>query len=224
LNLAIDKPLLITTALGGDGWPAGSILPPELPGYERNSTAYPYDVPAAKAAFAASRYAGTVPTITIASSERLANGQPGPLTSTIAAMIQQNLGWHVTLTYVADSDIDADLAKGQPPGDMALTGWQADYTDPSDFLDLLFHTGRSTNLTRYSNPQVDQLLDAAAVTAEAGQRNTLYRQAQAAILRDAPIVPLFFERDFVLLDPHVTSLVLLPDGSFDLRDARMRAG
>ncbi|MGI8914278.1 MAG: ABC transporter substrate-binding protein [Chloroflexota bacterium] len=221
LNMAIDKPTLITTALGGDGWPAGAILPPAFPGYERHLTVYPFSVPAAKTAFAASRYTGTVPTITLASGERSLNGQPGPLTSTLAAMIQQNLGWHVTLTYVAESAIAAALARGQPPADIVLTGWQADYTDPSDFLDLLFHSGRSTNLTHYANPRVDQLLDQANQEADPWRSIYLYQQAQAMVMQDAPIVPLFFERDFVLLDPHVTRLPLLPDGSFDLRDATM---
>jgi oligopeptide transport system substrate-binding protein len=113
------------------------------------------------------------------------------------------------------------LAQGKPPGNIVLTGWQADYTDPADFLDLLFHSGRSTNLTHYSNAQVDQLLDQAVQATNPRQRIDLYRQAQTQIMRDAPVVPLFFERDFVLLDPKVTSLLLLPDGSFDLRDARM---
>ena len=117
--------------------------------------------------------------------------------------------------------LDAALVQGKSPGNLVLTGWQADYTDPSDFLDLLFHSGRSTNLTHFSNPQVDQLLDQANQTADLAESTALYRQAQALILQAAPVVPLFFERDFVLLDPRVTSLPLLPDGSFDLRDARM---
>lgn len=221
LNLALNKPLLVTAALGGDGWPAGAILPPQFPGYQRNTAFYPFNLAAARAAFAATRYAATVPTITFASGERLASGQPGPLTSTIAAMLQQNLGWHVNLVYTPDSTIDAMLAQGKPPGNIILTGWQADYTDPSDFLDLLFRSGRSTNLTHYKNGQVDQLLGQAIQATDSHRRITLYRQAQTLIMRDAPIVPLFFERDFALLDPKVTSLPLLPDGSFDLRDARM---
>lgn len=219
LNLALDKALLVAVALGGDGWPAGNILPPEQAGYQRNSAAYPFNLVAAKAAYAASRYATAVPTVTLATGERLPNGQPGPVTSTLAAMIEQNLGWHVTLSYMAEATMDADLAQGQPPADLVMTGWQADYGDPSDFLDLLFRSGRATNLTQYSNPQVDQLLNQADQATSTQQRVLLYRQAQAAIMRDAPIVPLFFAREFVLLNPRVSSLPILPDGSFDLRDA-----
>jgi ABC-type transport system substrate-binding protein len=192
LNLAIDKALLVTAALGGDGWPAGEILPPQFPGYQRNKAAYPFNLAAAKADFAASHYAGTVPTITLASGEQLPSGQPGPLTSTLAAMIQQNLGWHVNLVYAPDSTLDAALAQGKSPGNLVLTGWQADYTDPSDFLELLFHSGHSTNLTHFSTAQVDQLLDQADQAPDAKARIDLYHQAQAIILQNAPIVPLFF--------------------------------
>lgn len=223
LNLAFNKPLLIAATLGGDGWPAGQILPPEFPGYQRNTAYYPFNPAAAKAAFAASRYGSTIPTITLASGDRQSNGQPGPLTSGIATMIQQALGWNVSITYVPDATIDADLASGHPPANLSLTGWQADYTDPSDFLDLLFHSGHpATNLTHYSNPAVDTLLNMADEAPDAQQRITLYHQAEAAIMRDAPIVPLFYNREYVLLNPQVTSLPLLPDGSFDLRDARKR--
>ncbi|HEV7214993.1 MAG TPA: ABC transporter substrate-binding protein, partial [Chloroflexota bacterium] len=50
LNLALDKPLLVTAALGGDGWPAGAILPPQFPGYQRNTALYPFNPAAARAA------------------------------------------------------------------------------------------------------------------------------------------------------------------------------
>jgi peptide/nickel transport system substrate-binding protein/oligopeptide transport system substrate-binding protein len=43
-------------------------------------------------------------------------------------------------------------------------GWLADYPDPENFLTVLFHTrnvGSKGNLSRYTNPRVDTLLDRA---------------------------------------------------------------
>lgn len=221
VNLVLDKWSLVIGALGGDGWPANGILPPSVPGYRASFNPYPTNATLAKALLSRSPYAGQTLTITLASAERMANGQPGPVTSGVAALLHQALGWNVQWRYVSDAQITSALMQGKPPADMVLSGWQADYLDPQDFLSLLFHSGRATNSTHYHNPLVDQLLDRADQAASATQRRDLYAQAQSVIMRDAPIVPLYFTREFVLLSPHVASLPLLPDGSFDLRDARM---
>lgn len=222
VNLALDKWTLVIGALGGDGWPANAILPPSFPGYRASFNPYPTSATTAKALLSHSRYADQPLTITFASAERTANGQPGPVTSGVAALLHQALGWNVQWRYLTDSQITSALMQGQSPADMVLTGWQADYLDPQDFLGLLFHSGRASNATHYHNPLVDQLLDRADQAASPTQRRDLYAQAQTVIMHDAPIVPLYFTREFVLLSPNVTSLPLLPDGSFDLRDARMQ--
>lgn len=72
-----------------------------------------------------------------------------------------------------------------------LTGWSADYPDPSNFLDTLFHSrsiheSASENRTFYSNPEVDALLDRARVEADREARMALYRQAEEIIVHDAP--------------------------------------
>jgi len=218
VNLSINRQQLVASALGGDGWPAHAILPPGFPGYQPNVDPYPFNVAAAKAALQSSRTTAGTP-IVFASAERLPNGQPGPVTSAIAAMLQQGLGLQIQLRYVPEPDLDTMLAAGKPPGDISLTGWQADYLDDQDFLDLLFHTGRRSNLMQYSSQAVDHLLDVAAGTAGTSERVALYQQAQTAILHDAPIAPLYFDREFALLNPRVSRLSLLPDGSYDLRDA-----
>ena len=82
-------------------------------------------------------------------------------------------------------------------------GWVADYPDPEDFLDILFHSRSSLNHCRYSNPQLDQLLEQARVEQNAQRRMQLYQQAEALILQDAPWVPLLHSVDYVLTKPYV---------------------
>ena len=42
-------------------------------------------------------------------------------------------------------------------------GWSADYPDPQDFLDILFHSKSSMNHGAYSNSEVDKILDGKAM-------------------------------------------------------------
>jgi ABC-type oligopeptide transport system substrate-binding subunit len=44
---------------------------------------------------------------------------------------------------------------------MFFTGWVADYPDPENFLDILFHTGSSGNYGGFSSRELDTLLERA---------------------------------------------------------------
>ena len=38
-------------------------------------------------------------------------------------------------------------------------GWIADYPDPHNFMDVLFHSGAENNVGNFSNSKVDTLLE-----------------------------------------------------------------
>jgi ABC-type oligopeptide transport system substrate-binding subunit len=82
-------------------------------------------------------------------------------------------------------------------------GWSADYPDPEDFLDILFHSGSGLNRMGYSNPQLDRMLEDARIERDAERRRLLYQQAEEVILLDAPWVPLWHSVDYVLTKPYV---------------------
>ncbi len=72
-----------------------------------------------------------------------------------------------------------------------LTGWSADYPDPSNFFDTLFHsrsisdTG-SQNRAFYSRPDLDELLDRARVEPDRTRRMQMYAEASRIVVADAP--------------------------------------
>lgn len=74
---------------------------------------------------------------------------------------------------------------------MFIYNWAALFTDPEIFLAPLFQTGSADNLTRYSNPKVDALLEQARPPMEPAARRELYRKAQALIVDDTPAAFLF---------------------------------
>ncbi len=69
-------------------------------------------------------------------------------------------------------------------------GWFGDYRDPTTFLDL-FRTGGGQNDGRYSNPQYDGLLDLAVFERDPKQRMAILREAEALMLNDQAVAPIF---------------------------------
>ena len=96
--------------------------------------------------------------------------------------------------------------------DVFTGGWCADYPDPQNFLDVLFHSDSDENRFGYSNEKVDALLEEAAVEPDADRRVSLYQQAERLILDDWVAVPLWHSRDFLLVQPYVKGFELTPIG------------
>jgi ABC-type transport system substrate-binding protein len=74
---------------------------------------------------------------------------------------------------------------------MSPQGWQADFPDPSDFLDSLFATGSirdesATNYAFYSNPTVDADIARARGERDRATRTRLYADAERIICVEAP--------------------------------------
>jgi len=86
---------------------------------------------------------------------------------------------------------------------MFSLGWMADYPDPHNFLDQLFYSQSDENHVAYANPEVDRLLLAARVERDPAERMALYQQAEAMIVQDAAWIPLWHDRDYMLIKPYV---------------------
>jgi ABC-type oligopeptide transport system substrate-binding subunit len=93
---------------------------------------------------------------------------------------------------------------------MYQLGWIADYPDPQNFLDILFHTESRQNHTGYSNEELDAILDEAGVEQDPEQRVALYREAEQLIIDEAPWVPLHFGLEYELVKPWVQGYSLTP--------------
>ena len=129
-------------------------------------------------------------------------------TQVIQEMWRQNLGIEVEVQQTDFAVYLQDLHKRL--FQMFEIGWVADYPDPENFLDLLFHSESSNNHTGYNNPEVDALLEQARVGAQQ-ERYELYHQAERIILDDAPWIPLWNSGEqYVLVKPTVNDYYLTP--------------
>jgi peptide/nickel transport system substrate-binding protein/oligopeptide transport system substrate-binding protein len=97
---------------------------------------------------------------------------------------------------------------GMRPGAMYRHSWIADFPDPDNFLFSLFHSQSANNYTRYSNPTVDNLLEQARREGDYLKRIQLYRQTEALIMADAPVVNLLYYTFETLFQPYVQGITL----------------
>jgi len=90
----------------------------------------------------------------------------------------------------------------------AFTGWHQDFPDPSNFMDILFHSRsihpqNSENRSFYRNPKLDDILDRARPETNREKRLALYAEANAILAKDAPWAFLFYPVDMFAWQPYV---------------------
>jgi oligopeptide transport system substrate-binding protein len=123
-------------------------------------------------------------------------------------MWQNNLEVNVQVKYLDPSDFTKTAHNRH--GQLVLYGWCADYPDPQNFLDLLFHTDSDYNVSGYTNPDVDKLLEQAQVENDAAKRLELYQKIESMLLSDYAAVPLTNDIITYMVKPTVKVAVLPP--------------
>ncbi|MBI1776417.1 MAG: peptide ABC transporter substrate-binding protein [Proteobacteria bacterium] len=71
-------------------------------------------------------------------------------------------------------------------------GWIADYNDAQNYLFLAQTSTKQQNYSKFSNPDYDKLMDQASVTSEEKKRAPLMQQAEAIMLKELPVMPIYF--------------------------------
>ena len=69
-------------------------------------------------------------------------------------------------------------------------GWTGDYVDPNTFLDMWLTDG-GQNETGWSNKEYDRLIAEAGRTADAAARLELFQKAEAILVDEMPIIPIY---------------------------------
>jgi oligopeptide transport system substrate-binding protein len=198
----IDRQKVTNVMFDGKSTEAKVIVPPAIPGGKWDATIPTVDVKTAT---------DLVPPATAKGLTPIEFGSDGSRLGTMVKQVtEQNLGVSVDVEDLHYNDYLDELA-ARSFGMFAVT-WIADYPDPENFLNTLFHTGSPRNYSGYSNPAVDALLDQANVEQDATKRADLYRQAQQQILNDVAVIPLYFSTDYSLVKPSVKGLTITAMG------------
>jgi peptide/nickel transport system substrate-binding protein len=195
ISQAIDKQGLIDIVFNGFGTPGCSPLTKVMFGYDPATCDYlPFDREQAAATL---EEAGWVDSDGDGVRER--DGQPlqiqhwfrsdSPLNVAIATYLEAELA-QVGIDLVPNGAAQAGYFDAVRAGEHNTQGWWDTWTDP-DGLRVLFDSSRAdggTNRNRYRSEEMDNLLNAAAGTADPEERAELYAQAQRLAADDAIMV------------------------------------
>jgi peptide/nickel transport system substrate-binding protein len=99
-------------------------------------------------------------------------------------------------------------------------GWSG-RVDPDGNIHQFMTTGGGINDSKYSNPEVDTLLNEARLSNDTADRKAKYDAALAILQEDSPIIYLYHQVWIWALDNNVSGFVPYPDGMIRLHGVSM---
>ncbi len=211
---AIDRDKIINELLLGQATIAYSILPVESWAYNAG-TKYSFDQAKAKQLLQESGYKGETIKFKFASG--------GAATSQYSQVVQNSLtqiGMNVEIETVERISLLTQLKLGQY---QMFTGiWVGGNQDPI-FLHDLFTTQKiptekpkveCCNRSRYSNPEVDKLINEAFNSTNREEAKNLYFKAQDIISLEVPMFPLWYPANMVVANKRIGNIKISPSGDW----------
>jgi len=210
----IDREKIINELLFGQATIAHSILPVESWAYNAG-TKYSFDFAKAKQLVQESGYRG----------EPIKFMYPAgsAATNQYAQVIQNSLiqaGLNVEIETIERQVLLKQLGLGQY---QMYTGiWVGGNQDPI-FLNDLFTTKKipnekakvsCCNRSRYSNPEVDQIINQAFNSTNREQAKELYFKAQEIISNEVPMIPLWYPANMVVANKRIGNIKISPSGDW----------
>ena len=198
LARAFDRMALVREVTLGGQQPAHFLTPPGIPGYAARAS-IPDDFPGARRLLAEAGYpeGRGFPRVEIQFATLELNQR---LLEAVQQMWRRELGIDVTLANKEQRVwLNDERLRNY---DLSFAHWFGDFLDPSTYLEL-FTADSGNNSTGWADPEYDRLVAAAGSTLDPARRAGLYQQAEALLLNDAPIAPLFFGTRVFLCHPAV---------------------
>jgi oligopeptide transport system substrate-binding protein len=201
LAKSIDRGSYIKNVRKGIGIPSTYFIPNGERGYEPSDTQN-FDCTAAKGLLAKAKTAG----VTDAQLNSLhymyaASSARKPTAEYFQQQWQQCLGINVTVDAVESKTFSRNL-RTHSYWIGGVSGWQADYPDGQDWMDI-FLTGSGNQFSGWSNKQYDDLVNKGDLAPKQTDRDNFYSQAQKILTQEAPVMFLYQDEKFLLINSKV---------------------
>ena len=188
ISYAIDRNALVKAVLFGNGKPANSLFPPQVPFYQASTPGLQLNLAAAKAEMAKSSVPHGFSTdilVPAGNSDYV----------TIATILQSELkplGINLKITEHDPNTVNSD--EQTLKYDMVLTLWTMDIPDPDELATFAVdpNSGAKSFFTAYNNPQVVKETHQAETTTDPATRQKYYNFIQAQSAQDAFMAFLYY--------------------------------
>jgi peptide/nickel transport system substrate-binding protein len=186
LDYAIDKKGIIDTVIFGLGEVANSYIPKGALYYNADNPVRPYDPDKAKALLEAAGVKNLTLTYIVNAGNEV--------DEQIAVLLQQQLakvGVTATIQKVDPGQSWNILVDGGY--DISVNYWTNDILDPDQKTTfVLGHDSNNNYMTRYSNPKVKALVEAARTELDEGKRAAMYKEIQEIAKADVNWIDLYY--------------------------------
>jgi oligopeptide transport system substrate-binding protein len=223
LAMAVDRGRITRQVTGAGEIPAYGWIPAGIPGYvparfDWRDMPYEQAVDTARQLWAASRSRGQAPATLTLCTDASANHH-----RTAVALADL---WRTALdleTRIVELEWGVYLDTRRSPGecDLVRLGWSADFVDPEAFAGV-FESSGPQNTLGYRSERYDRLLAQSRAAAAPGLRMALLAGAEATLLEDVAVVPVFFRVSKRLVKPGVTGVEASPLGRLSSRDLSLK--
>ncbi len=217
ISLAIDRAALVKAVLFGNGKPANSIFPPQVPYYQAATQGLQFDLTQAKAEMAKSSVPkGFSTTILVPS------GFSDDVTiATIAQSELKPLGINLKIQQLDPNTVSTDQQSLKY--DMTLTYWTMDIPDPDELATFAVDpkSGARSFFTAYNNPTVVKDTHDAEQTLATSARQDLYNTIQSDSAADAFMAFLYYSPYAYATTSSVHGFYVTPLGNYHLENVWM---
>ncbi|MCB9232228.1 MAG: ABC transporter substrate-binding protein [Bacteroidia bacterium] len=205
LNYAIDREKLVKYLLNGNGYPANAgLVPMGMPGFNPEMVkGYAFDPDKAAQLLAEAGYPGGkgLPALSLKSN---------PKYQAVMEFVQKSME-SIGVTLEIDNMQGATLRELSSKGQINLwrASWIADYPDAENYLSLCYSgyfPPDGANRMRYKNARFDSLYEATLTLTQDSARLANYNQMEDIMMADAPVIPLYYDKIFRVIQPNVQGM------------------
>ena len=212
VNCGFDRRKMMRYLRNNIGAPGvGGFIPQGLPGY--SDCGYNYDPDRARKLLAdVKKELGELPKLKLSATSNYLD---------LCKYIQQQLGLlglEIEVDVNPPAALSEQVAQGKTP--WFRKSWVADYPDAENYLSLFYspnHSPAGPNYTRFSDKRFDRIYRQARSCTDTARRNALYREMDALVMEQAPVVVLYYDQILHFTHKNVHGLRSNAMNTIDLR-------
>jgi len=220
IGYAINRDAIIKYLRRDLARPAVGLVPPSGWAFEPDVFTFTYDPARARALLDEAGYAdpdgpnGPLPRLSL--TLKIGTSEETRLQGTVIQQDLAKVGIALDVQSYETATLFADLVRG----DFQLSNpqWVGGAVLDPDILRRVFHSTQvppdGFNRGRYSNPEVDRLLDIATQAVSMADRKKYYSAVQKLIAEDAPYIPIWNRVNYIMAQPSLSGLHLNPISDF----------